>query len=102
MSLQPRTTAPGKARRAASAKAGKPRTKKSSAATPASKLRHTSAEESARKRTAAKPFKAASSKPTGKPTTKRYSDIDTSTLSKKDAHLKERIEDARITFPADG
>ena len=90
MSLQPRTTAPGKARRAASAKAGKPRAKKSSAGTPVSKPRHTSAEKSARKGTAAKPFKAASSKPSGKPSTKRYSDIDTSTLSKKDARLTER------------
>ena len=90
MSLQPRTTAPGKARRAASAKAGKPRAKKSSAGTPVSKPRHTSAEKSARKGTAAKPFKAASSKPASKPSTKRYSDIDTSTLSKKDARLTER------------
>jgi superfamily II DNA/RNA helicase len=90
MSLQPRTTAPGKARRAASAKAGKPRAKKSSTATPVSKPRHTSAEKSARKGTAAKPFKAASSKPASKPSTKRYSDIDTSTLSKKDARLTER------------
>ncbi len=90
MSLQPRTTAPGKARRAASAKAGKPRAKKSSASTPISKPRHTSAEKSARKGAEAKPFKAASSKPASKPSTKRYSDIDTSTLSKKDARLTER------------
>jgi superfamily II DNA/RNA helicase len=90
MSLQPRTTAPGKARRAASAKAGKPRAKKSSAATPVSKPRHTSAEKSARKGVEAKPFKAASTKPASKPSTKRYSDIDTSTLSKKDARLTER------------
>ena len=90
MSLQPRTTAPGKARREASAKAGKPRAKKSSASTPISKPRHTSAEKSARKGTAAKPFKAASSKPASKPATKRFSDIDTSTLSKKDARLTER------------
>jgi superfamily II DNA/RNA helicase len=90
MSLQPRTTAPGKARRAASAKAGKPRAKKSSASTPVSKPRHTSAEKSARKGAEAKPFKAASSKPAGKPSTKRYTDVDTSTLSKKDARLTER------------
>jgi superfamily II DNA/RNA helicase len=90
MSLQPRTTAPGKARRAASAKAGKPRAKKSSGSTPISKPRHTSAEKAARKGAAAKPFKAASSKSTSKPSTKRYSDIDTSTLSKKDARLTER------------
>ena len=90
MSLQPRTTAPGKARRAASAKAGKPRAKKSSASTPVSKPRHTSAEKSVRKGAEAKPFKSASSKPASKPSTKRYSDIDTSTLSKKDARLTER------------
>jgi superfamily II DNA/RNA helicase len=90
MSLQPRTTAPGKARRAASAKAGKPRAKKSSVSTPISKPRHTSAEKSARKGVEAKPFKAASTKPASKPSTKRYSDIDTSTLSKKDARLTER------------
>ena len=90
MSLQPRTTAPGKARRAASAKAGKPRAKKSSAAAPASKPRHTSAEKIARKGVAAKPFKSAASKPDSKPSTKRYTDVDTSTLSKKDARLTER------------
>jgi superfamily II DNA/RNA helicase len=90
MSLQPRSTAPGKARRAASAKAGKPRAKKSSALTPISKPRHTSAEKSARKGAEAKPFKAASSKPANKPSTKRYTDVDTSTLSKKDARLTER------------
>ena len=90
MSLQPRTTAPGKARRAASAKAGKPRAKKSSASTPISKPRHTSAEKSARKGAEAKPFKAATTKPASKPSTKRYSDIDTSALSKKDARLTER------------
>ena len=90
MSLQPRTTAPGKARRAASAKAGKLRAKKSSSATPISKPRHTSAEKSARKGAEAKPFKTVSSKPASKPSTKRYSDIDTSTLSKKDTRLTER------------
>jgi superfamily II DNA/RNA helicase len=90
MSLQQRTTAPGKARRAASAKAGKPRAKKSSTSTTISKPRHTSAEKAARKGAAAKPFKAASSKPTSKPSTKRYSDIDTTTLSKKEARLNDR------------
>jgi superfamily II DNA/RNA helicase len=90
MSLQPRTTAPGKARRAASAKAGKPRAKKSSAGAPASKPRHTSAEKLAHKGVAAKPFKSAASKPDSKPSTKRYTDVDTSTLSKKDARLTER------------
>jgi superfamily II DNA/RNA helicase len=90
MSLQPRTTAPGKARREASAKAGKPRAKKSSGGTPALKPRHTSAEKLARKGVAAKPFKVATSKPDSKPSTKRYTDVDTSTLSKKDARLTER------------
>jgi superfamily II DNA/RNA helicase len=90
MSLQPRTTAPGKARREASAKAGKPRAKKSSVSTPVSKPRHTSAEKSARKGAAARPFKSASTKPSGKPSTKRYSDVDTSTLSKKEARLNDR------------
>jgi len=90
MSLQPRTTAPGKARRAASAKAGKPRAKKSSAGASASKPRHTSAEKLARKGVAAKPFKSAASKPDAKPSTQRYTDGDTSTLSKKDARLTER------------
>jgi len=90
MSLQPRTTAPGKARRAASAKAAKPRAKKSSVGAPVSKPRPTSAEKSARKGTAAKPFKSAASKPDSKPSTKRYTDVDTSTLSKKDARLTER------------
>jgi superfamily II DNA/RNA helicase len=90
MSLQPRTTAPGKARRAASAKAGKPRAKKSPAGTPISRPRHTSAEKLARKGVAAKPFKSSASKPDSKPSTKRYSDVDTSTLSKKDARLTER------------
>ncbi len=90
MSLQPRTTAPGKARRAASAKAGKPRAKKSSTGNPASKPRHTSAEKLARKGVAAKPFKSAASKPESRPSTKRYTDVDTSTLSKKDTRLTER------------
>jgi superfamily II DNA/RNA helicase len=85
MSLQTRTAAPGKARRAASAKAGKPRVKKNTVAAPlTSKPRHTAAQKIARKGVAAKPLdKSASS-------TKRYSDVDTSTLSKKEARLTER------------
>ena len=84
MSLQPRTSAPGKARRAASA--GKPkRTKK--AATfkeSAPKARHTTAQKAARKGAAAKPS-------TGKPaSTRRYSDVDTTATSKKETRLVER------------
>ena len=79
MSLQPRTPAPGKARRAASI--GKPkRTKKAAefkAADP--KARHTTAEKNARKGAAAKPA-----------TTRRYSDADPSTVSKKEVRLTDR------------
>ena len=77
MSLQPRTSAPGKARRAASA--GKPkRTKKVETFTEAApKARHTTAQKAARKGAAAKPS-------TGKPaSTRRYSDVDTTATSKK-------------------
>ena len=84
MSLQPRTSAPGKARRAASA--GKPkRTKKVETFTEAApKARHTTAQKAARKGAAAKPS-------TGKPaSTRRYSDVDTSTASKKEVRLVER------------
>jgi superfamily II DNA/RNA helicase len=84
MSLQPRTSAPGKARRAASA--GKPkRTKKAAAFKEAApKARHTTAQKAARKGAAAKPSK-------GKPaSTRRYSDVDTSATSKKEARLVER------------
>jgi superfamily II DNA/RNA helicase len=89
MSLQPRTSAPGKARRAASA--GKPkRTKKVETFTEAApKARHTTAQKAARKGAAAKPQTSKSS--TGKPTsTRRYSDVDTSASSNKDARLVER------------
>ena len=89
MSLQPRTSAPGKARRAASA--GKPkRTKKVETFTDAApKARHTTAQKAARKGAAAKPQTSQSS--TGKPTTtRRYSDVDTSASSNKDARLVER------------
>ena len=89
MSLQPRTSAPGKARRAASA--GKPkRTKKIETFTEAApKARHTTAQKAARKGAAAKP--QTSNSLTGKPTsTRRYSDVDTSASSNKDARLVER------------
>jgi superfamily II DNA/RNA helicase len=84
MSLQPRTSAPGKARRAASA--GKPKRTKKAAEfkESAPKARHTTAQKAARKGAAAKP-------PTGKPaSTRRYSDVDTSATSKKEARLVER------------
>jgi superfamily II DNA/RNA helicase len=84
MSLQPRISAPGKARRAASA--GKPkRTKKAAEFKEvAPKARHTTAQKAARKGAAAKPVN-------GKPaSTRRYSDVDTSTASKKDVRLVER------------
>jgi superfamily II DNA/RNA helicase len=79
MSLQPRTSAPGKARRAASA--GKPkRTKKATEFKEAApKARHTTAQKAARKGAAAKPA-----------STRRYSDVDTSTASKKEVRLVER------------
>ncbi|MDE3227832.1 MAG: hypothetical protein KGL47_04880, partial [Acidobacteriota bacterium] len=79
MSLQPRISAPGKARRAASA--GKPkRTKKAAAFKEAApKARHTTAQKAARKGAAAKPA-----------STRRYSDVDTSATSKKEARLVER------------
>jgi superfamily II DNA/RNA helicase len=84
MSLQPRISAPGKARRAASA--GKPkRTKKAAEFKEAApKARHTTAQKAARKGAAAKPLN-------GKPaSTRRYSDVDTSATSKKEARLVER------------
>jgi superfamily II DNA/RNA helicase len=84
MSLQPRTSAPGKARRAASA--GKPkRTKKAAAFKEAApKARHTTAQKAARKGAAAKPS-------TRKPaSTRRYSDVDTTATSKKETRLVER------------
>ena len=84
MSLQPRTSAPGKARRAASA--GKPKRTKKAAEFKESdpKARHTTAQKAARKGAAAKPS-------TGKPaSTRRYSDVDTSATSKKETRLVER------------
>ncbi len=84
MSLQPRISAPGKARRAASA--GKPKRAKKAVAfkEAAPKARHTTAQKAARKGAAAKPLN-------GKPaSTRRYSDVDTSATSKKEARLVER------------
>jgi len=83
MSLQPRTSAPGKARRAASA--GKPKRAKKAAAfkEAAPKARHTTAQKAARKGAAAKPA-------TSKPSTRRYSDVDPTATSKKEVRLVER------------
>jgi superfamily II DNA/RNA helicase len=83
MSLQPRTSAPGKARRAASA--GKPKRAKKAVAfkEAAPKARHTTAQKAARKGAAAKPA-------AGKPSTRRYSDVDPTTTSKKEVRLVER------------
>jgi superfamily II DNA/RNA helicase len=84
MSLQPRISAPGKARRAASA--GKPKRPKKAVEfkEAAPKARHTTAQKAARKGAAAKPLN-------GKPaSTRRYSDVDTSATSKKEARLVER------------
>jgi superfamily II DNA/RNA helicase len=83
MSLQPRTSAPGKARRAASA--GKPKRAKKAVAfkEAAPKARHTTAQKAARKGAAAKPA-------TGRPSTRRYSDVDPTTTSKKEVRLVER------------
>ena len=84
MSLQPRTSAPGKARRAASA--GKPKRTKKAAEfkESAPKARHTTGQKAARKGAAAKPS-------TGKPaSTRRYSDVDTTAISKKETRLVER------------
>ena len=89
MSLQPRTSAPGKARRAASA--GKPkRTKKATEfKESAPKARHTTAQKAARKGAAAKP--QTSRGLAGKPaSTRRYSDVDTTATSKKETRLVER------------
>ena len=83
MSLQPRTSAPGKARRAASV--GKPKRAKKAAFKAADpKARHTTAEKNARKGAAAV---SKSAKPAS---TRRYSDVDTSALSKKEARLTDR------------
>jgi superfamily II DNA/RNA helicase len=89
MSLQPRTSAPGKARRAASA--GKPKRTKKAAEFKESvpKARHTTAQKAARKGAAAKP--QTSKGLAGKPaSTRRYSDVDTTATSKKETRLVER------------
>ncbi|MDP1852392.1 MAG: DEAD/DEAH box helicase [Candidatus Planktophila sp.] len=94
MSLQPRTTAPGKARRAASV--GKPkRTKKAAefnAVDP--KARHTTAQKNARKGAAAlnksAVGKSVVTKSKKAATTRRYSDSDPSTISKKEVRLTDR------------
>ncbi len=89
MSLQPRTTAPGKARRAASV--GKPKRVKKAVefkeADP--KARHTTAQKAARKGAAARPKSdlALTRKPAA---TRRYSDADTSAVTKKEVRLSER------------
>ncbi len=79
MSLQPRTSAPGKARRAASA--GKPKRAKKAVAfkEAAPKARHTTAQKAARKGASAKPA-----------STRRYSDADPTATSKKEVRLVER------------
>ena len=84
MSLQPRTSAPGKARRAASV--GKPKRTKKAAEFKAvdPKARHTTAQKNARKGAAALPKSRAAA------TTRRYSDADPSTVSKKEVRLTDR------------
>ncbi len=83
MSLTPRTSAPGKARRAASV--GKPKRAKKAAFKAADpKARHTTAQKNARKSADALPK-------SGKPaSTRRYSDTDASVASKKEARLADR------------
>jgi len=84
MSLQPRTPAPGKARRAASV--GKPKRTKKAAAFKAAdpKARHTTAQKNARKSAVALPKSRAAA------TTRRYSDVDSTTVSKKEVRLTDR------------
>jgi hypothetical protein len=83
MSLTPRTSAPGKARRAASV--GKPKRAKKAAFKAADpKARHTTAQKNERKSAAAAPK-------SGKPaSTRRYSDVDSSSQSKKQERLTDR------------
>ena len=83
MSLTPRISAPGKARRAASV--GKPKRAKKAAFKAANpKARHTTAQKNARKN-------AATTSKTSKPaSTRRYSDVDSSTQSKKQERLTDR------------
>jgi superfamily II DNA/RNA helicase len=84
MSLQPRTSAPGKARRAASV--GKPKRTKKAAAFKAAdpKARHTTAQKNARKGAVALPKSRAAA------TTRRYSDAGPTTVSKKEVRLTDR------------
>ncbi|MSZ01127.1 MAG: hypothetical protein F2715_03155, partial [Actinobacteria bacterium] len=83
MSLTPRTSAPGKARRAASV--GKPkRTKKAAFKAADPKARHTTAQKNARK---SESVALKSGKPAS---TRRYSDADSSTQSKKETRLTDR------------
>ena len=89
MSLQPRTAAPGKARRAASI--GKPKRAKKVAEfkEAAPKARHTTAQKAARKGAAALPN--SDKAPTRKAaSTRRYSDVDPVAVSKKEVRLVER------------
>jgi hypothetical protein len=94
MSLQPRIAAPGKARRAASV--GKPKRAKKAAQFKSAgpKARHTSAQKAARKGAVvgAKSTHASSSarSTTARAVTRRYSDVDASTVSKKEARLSDR------------
>ena len=89
MSLQPRTTAPGKARRAASV--GKPKRTKKTAEFKAvdPKARHTTAQKNARKGAAAL-SKSSVVKANKATTTRRYADSDPSTVSKKEVRLTDR------------
>ena len=89
MSLQPRTPAPGKARRAASV--GKPKRSKKAAEYKAAdpKARHTTAQKNARKGVVAL-SKSAVTKSEGAPKTRRYSDVDPNTVSKKEVRLTDR------------
>ena len=94
MSLQPRIAAPGKARRAASV--GKPKRAKKAAQFKSAgpKARHTSAQKAARKGAVvgAKPTHSSNTarSTASKPVTRRYSDVDASTVSKKEARLSDR------------
>ena len=94
MSLQPRIAAPGKARRAASV--GKPKRAKKAAQFKSAgpKARHTSAQKAARKGAVvgAKPTHSSNTarSTASKPVTRRYSDVDASRVSKKEARLSDR------------
>ncbi|CAB5241242.1 unannotated protein [freshwater metagenome] len=85
MALQPRTTAPGKARRAASAKAGKPRTKKVS---PAKSAFNPIDKEV--KKTSRTPRLGTSAEKLAPKTTRRYSDGPKGTATRKEERNLER------------